>query len=127
MGTPIAPPDSGIVIDPLRTDRPLGAVIASAIPAGLFDIEGREINVVAGNNIPSRTGTPGSTTALVNERGELIRQRDYGADGRAVRDIDFTDHGNPAMHPIVPHQHNWNWSTGNGIRDGQGMPVESPW
>ena len=29
----------------------------------------------------------------------------YDEDGNAYLDIDYTDHGNPKTHPIVPHQH----------------------
>ena len=30
--------------------------------------------------------------------------------GRAKKDIDYTDHGNPKDHPKVPHEHFWDWS-----------------
>ena len=36
--------------------------------------------------------------------------RHYGRDGRAFRDIDYTDHNNPKTHPIVPHQHRFDWT-----------------
>ena len=25
-------------------------------------------------------------------------------------EIDYTDHGNPVLHPKVPHEHTWDWS-----------------
>ena len=53
-----------------------------------------------------RTGEPNS----IGERfvcGVLDQERLYGRDGRAVRDRDFTDHGNPKKHPFVPHDHLW--------------------
>ncbi len=37
----------------------------------------------------------------------LVFRRYYGKTGRARLDIDFTDHGNPSEHQIVPHAHTW--------------------
>jgi hypothetical protein len=67
-----------------------------------------------------RTAEPNSYTFRVNADGEVVQVRRYGPDGRAQFDIDFTNHGNPAAHPHVPHQHDWSWPS--GIR-GPGMPV----
>ena len=39
----------------------------------------------------------------------LVRERYYDEDGRAYLDIDYTNHGNPKTHPIVPHQHKISW------------------
>lgn len=39
--------------------------------------------------------------------GKLESRRYYGKTGKPRLDIDLTDHGNPAKHKIVPHQHNW--------------------
>lgn len=37
--------------------------------------------------------------------GKIHNERYYGSDGKPYLDIDYTDHGNPKMHPHVPHQH----------------------
>ena len=37
----------------------------------------------------------------------------YDKNGRAQKDIDYTDHGNPKEHPQVPHEHKWDWSNPN--------------
>ena len=50
--------------------------------------------------------------------------RHYGRDGRAFRDIDYTDHGNPKDHPIVPHQHGFDWSIPDDPRDPIGRPLD---
>lgn len=34
----------------------------------------------------------------------------YDNEGRAEKDIDYTNHGNPKNHPKVPHTHKWDWS-----------------
>ena len=36
-------------------------------------------------------------------------RRWFGPDGKASRDVDYTDHGNPKAHPEVPHEHIWDW------------------
>lgn len=33
----------------------------------------------------------------------------FDKNGRAQKDIDYTDHGNPKEHPQVPHEHKWDW------------------
>lgn len=37
--------------------------------------------------------------------GKVVTERYYGSDGKPYLDIDYSDHGNPKMHPIVPHEH----------------------
>lgn len=41
------------------------------------------------------------------KHGRMIQERYYDENGDVYLDIDYTDHGNPKFHPIVPHQHNW--------------------
>ncbi len=46
-----------------------------------------------------------------------------GKDGKAVRDIDFTDHGRPQNH-TYPHQHRWVENpTGGSLRRGDTEPL----
>lgn len=49
---------------------------------------------------------PNSVTKIVFN-GKLIRERFYDGNGNVYLDIDYTNHGNAATHPIVPHQHKW--------------------
>ncbi|HHZ8805803.1 T7SS effector LXG polymorphic toxin, partial [Enterococcus faecalis] len=46
----------------------------------------------------------------VDENGNLISERIFDDKGRVIKDIHHTDHGNPKMHPKVPHEHIWDWS-----------------
>lgn len=39
--------------------------------------------------------------------GQVVQYRIYGKEGKAVKDIDLTDHGNPKKHKRVPHIHIW--------------------
>ena len=48
-----------------------------------------------------------STGRRVDGRGNVIQERQYGPDGRPVRDI---DHGHPDHHGLAPgqaHEHTW--------------------
>ena len=39
-------------------------------------------------------------------KGKYPQAREFDAQGRPVKDIDFTDHGRPQNHPN-PHEHKW--------------------
>ncbi|MFT8352731.1 hypothetical protein [Clostridium saccharoperbutylacetonicum] len=71
-----------------------------------------EIVKTTEQKIPT-TGKPNSVTQKVDEDGNIIQERYYDGDGRASKDIDYTDHGNPKQHPNVPHTHKWDWSNPN--------------
>lgn len=51
-------------------------------------------------NIPAR---------LYDNEGNLKQKRWYGEDGLPIRDRDYTDHENPKQHPLVPHDHDWDF------------------
>ena len=69
------------------------------------------------NNPIKRTGKPNSSIDRVDEKGRIITRRWYDGNGRAKKDVDFTDHGNPKTHPEVPHEHTWKWDKdGNAHR-----------
>lgn len=59
-----------------------------------------------------KTGEPNSVSKNYKD-GKLNSERYYGSDGRAYLDIDYSDHGNPKTHPIVPHEHDI-WYDNNG-------------
>jgi hypothetical protein len=75
-------------------------------------------NALTSSNIP--TGVPNSSIPIYNSNGNQIGIRYFGPDGKAIRDIDLTDHGNPKAHPNVPHQHEWDQETG---KRGDEIPV----
>ncbi len=59
----------------------------------------------------SKMGTPNSR-AIQYKNGKKYKERFYGDDGRAIKDIHYTDHGNPKQHPNVPHTQRWGWKNG---------------
>ncbi len=58
------------------------------------------------------TGAPNSK-AIQYKNGKVYKERFYGDDGRAYKDIHYTDHGNPKRHPDVPHTQYWGWKDGH--------------
>jgi len=73
------------------------------------------VSIVEGNKLDIR-GNANTVNVLVDSDGGVTQVRIYGPDGNAFIDIDNTDHGNPSTHPIVPHVHFWDWSTGKPMR-----------
>ena len=62
-------------------------------------------------------GPPNSSKDRIDEEGNILTRRWYDEKGRAYRDVDFTNHGNPRRHPKVPHEHRWYWDeSGKPIR-----------
>ena len=68
------------------------------------------------NGLDTR-GEPNSTAWSPNG----TTKREYGPDGRAVKDTDYTNHGNPKEHPDVPHEHDWTWE-GEASHRGKAHP-----
>lgn len=56
-------------------------------------------------------------------KGDYTQAREFDAQGRPVRDMDFTDHGRPGSHPD-PHQHQYTDPPTGGTR--QRGPTQ-PW
>ncbi|OFD51132.1 hypothetical protein BWGOE4_16230 [Bacillus mycoides] len=43
------------------------------------------------------------------KNGKLDKKRYYDHRGRAIKDIDYSNHGNAKKHPVVPHKHYFKW------------------
>ena len=78
----------------------------------------KSVEIVKDSKIPT-THTPNSIIRRVDNYGKLISERIFGPDGRAVKDIHYTDHGNPKQHPKVPHEHIWDWSNPKNPKPGK--------
>jgi hypothetical protein len=56
-------------------------------------------------------GVPNSTVDILDKKtGEIKTRRFYGPDGKAVRDVDYTNHGNAKEHPEWPHEDFFKWN-----------------
>lgn len=65
------------------------------------------IITIKGNKLPKKAFENAIIDALHPELNKVVRRRFYDNRGNAKLDIDFTDHGHPKAHPIVPHAHDW--------------------
>ena len=57
------------------------------------------------NKNPGLDGEANSSVDILDSNGNIKTRRWYGPDGKQIRDVDFTDHGNPKVHPEWPHEH----------------------
>lgn len=60
------------------------------------------------SSLPATKQTPNSSADLLNPDGSVKRRRYYGADGKAIMDIDF-NHTDDGTHEF-PHIHIWDWT-----------------
>lgn len=65
------------------------------------------------DSIPS-TGKPNSVIKKI-VGGYVVSERYYNSKGEAYLDIDYTCHGNPKVHPEVPHIHRWHKDDGGRL------------
>ncbi|WP_339099576.1 T7SS effector LXG polymorphic toxin [Enterococcus sp. DIV0849a] len=76
---------------------------------------GKEIDITPSkahtkvNKNPGPFGEPNSSVDILDSKGELTTRRFYDDTGKAVRDVDMTNHGNPKQHPEYPHEHKWKY------------------
>lgn len=84
--------------------------------------KGNEVDVTPSKNHTTTTKNPGTTgpknssVDILDENGNVKTRRWFDDQGHAYRDVDMTNHGNPSTHPEWPHEHTWDWSSGNGVR-----------
>ena len=71
-----------------------------------------------GESIP-KNGKPNTVIKKIIG-GYVVSERYYNSNGEAYLDIDYTCHGNPKSHPVVPHIHRW-------IKDENGKLQRQPW
>ena len=57
------------------------------------------------------------------QNGVLESERYFDGNGNPYLDIDYTDHGNPKMHPDVPHEHSIDTSNGF-VRERRGRGID---
>lgn len=74
------------------------------------------------HNIPM-SYAPNSVFIRCKE-GKCYSERCYDNDGNAYLDIDYSDHGNPKMHPIIPHEHKISFIDGKFYRSKKWRNIE---
>jgi len=72
--------------------------------------QGQQIDIRPSANHSTTTdvslqGRANSSVDILNRNGDVVTRRWFDANGRQFRDVHFTNHGNSARHPEVPHIH----------------------
>lgn len=84
---------------------------------------GNEIDVTPSSNHTSVNKNPGpygeanTSVDILDAEGNIKTRRWYDSDGKAYRDVDMSDHGNPKEHPEVQHEHTWEYNNGKPKRN----------
>ncbi|MDY5820648.1 MAG: hypothetical protein SPJ70_05010 [Candidatus Borkfalkiaceae bacterium] len=75
-------------------------------------------NVIISNNAHNVPEHSLPNSVHINKRdGILSSERYFDEKGKPYLDIDYTDHGNAKIHPIVPHEHSIKIKDGKFVRD----------
>ena len=83
---------------------------------------GKEIDITPSKNHfsvdknPGTYGKPNTTVDILDSNGNIKTRRWFDSNGRAYRDVDMTNHGNPKKHIEVPHEHIWKYENGKWTR-----------
>lgn len=96
--------------------------VHSVYADGTMVLEGDQPPRIAGPDI-SAAGQAHSVIRWDRLRGRIYQLREYDAQGRPVRDVDFTNPTYPSGrlrpgHPGPPHQHRWLPVVINGVVTG---------
>ena len=84
---------------------------------------GNEIDITPSSNHTSVNKNPGpfgeanTSVDILDADGTIKTRRWYDSNGKAYRDVDMSDHGNPKEHPEVPHEHTWEYNNGKPKRN----------
>lgn len=79
------------------------------------------ITKISGHDSSPKTAAPNSIIDHVNNDGKVDKRTIYDSNGRKVKDIHTTNHGNPKHHPYGSkgehvHEYSWNISSGKSTR-----------
>ena len=69
------------------------------------------------NKNPGPYGEVNTSVDILDAEGNIKTRRWYDSEGKAYRDVDMRDHGNPKEHPEVPHEHTWEYNNGKPKRN----------
>jgi RHS repeat-associated protein len=100
MGATYFAPDASIGYDILRKNK----VVSNY--GNVYDIKKAKTHKETFK--ASNKGEANSSVDIMGKKtGDLLIRRWYDQNEKMIRDIHFTNHGNPKTHPEVPHLHEW--------------------
>ncbi len=76
-----------------------------------IDITPSKNHTTVNKNPGPFNGNPNSSIDILDSKGKITTRRFYDETGKAIRDIDMTNHGNPKNHPEYPHEHKWKYDS----------------
>ena len=88
----------------------------------IISTSGKEIDITPSKNHfsvdknPGTYGKPNTSVDILDSNGNIKTRRWFDSNGRAYRDVDMTNHGNPKKHIEVPHEHIWKYENGKWTR-----------
>lgn len=82
-----------------------------------------KINTIGKNDDMPRKSAPNSVTKKV-VGGDVKTERYFDKNGNPYLDIDYTNHGNSKRHPVVPHEHSIDTSSGGFYREPNGRKIK---
>lgn len=78
----------------------------------------RKVNICVSIGKGGKIGNEYKPNSVIKKviDGFVVSERYFNQEGKAYLDIDYTCHGNPYTHPVVPHIHRWWYINGKFIR-----------
>lgn len=70
------------------------------------------------------SSVPNSVTKNYRD-GKLSTERYFDESGNPYLDIDYSNHGNPSTHPIVPHEHDITFDDSGKMHRGKGKGINN--
>lgn len=106
----------------LRTGAGINGINYNTAGSSVVGAVFTSLPVKVGQKVPD-TSTPNSV-AQKKDGDKVLTERYYNEKGEPYLDIDYTDHGNPKTHPIVPHEHPINYENGKLNRKEPGKEIK---
>lgn len=110
---------------------PASPAVHSVYADGTIVLDGEQPPRIAGPDAGA-VGNPHSVIRWDTLRGRIYQLREYDAQGRPVRDVDFTNPTYPSGrmrpgHPGPPHQHRWVPVAVQGVMTGLRRGIAEPY
>lgn len=91
---------------------------------GMCKPSGGKIDIIGRIGDLKAIGTPNTREDLYNEDGELLQQRWFGPDGKAILNRDWK-HKNKGGEHKFPHDHKWDWNKTPPRQDYTGEDIDT--
>lgn len=104
-----------------QANNPIAGVDYNSAGSSEVDLVTEVSSLKMGEKMPV-TSSPNSVAQKKNG-DEAVTERYFNSNGEPYLDIDYTDHGNPKTHPVVPHKHDISYNNGKFRREEPGKEI----